>query len=1191
MKIRAAESSSPKKRIRTSGRLFLHLDKVETLRCFWELKLTEFQGHFQQNITGDVEYEHGELPERKRHVAPEQHVRHGFLPVAQALGFTFLPQETQILEEILVILTCTAARIRFKTLTLAHKAKNGPTPSYLKALVTPRTAPRSLKSTSTARLVPTSLRVRIESLSSKMDTLISIQEKVLSRLDSMSEELVGIERDMETLKVDKEETPPTSHTKGLARGIGGEMKEMCQEMNNIMTAVNERSEQQTKKLEGMERLVMSIQQVVSFIGETVKTSKITELMFKEPAARKSKTMLSSGVKTPDSKHGTKRQASGEPILVKLKDHKFKEGKEKSHLSFKGLKALKKKKPPDTTGNSASVKKQALLLEEVQKLNRENAERSISSTGSEAEEPLSQNLLDFILDKAKDPAVEQEELLSDSQESVTSPELKEEEEKAEEPKTEDVRDKSKEEEEVKEVIKEESKEEERSMVKVIEEENAVTPQSCENEPLHEVATISEPCESEKGLELQACEKDSEEMKENEKQMHVPQDLCGVFKADGVEIHLDFSKINKTEEGQFDDDECEQFFIDCTPPPPAPFSHRVVSAKPNQISNFYTINHQEIIGGGRFGQVHKCIENSSGLTLAAKIIKARSPKEKDAVKNEIQVMNQLDHANLIQLYAAYESRTDVILVLEYSVEYPTFLETLRGVLEGAPTGVSIVFLEDFNAHVGNNSDTWRGWKEYFEDLLNPTDTPSVEEPEAEDSEVDSFITQAEVTEVVQQLLGGKALGVDEIREYLKSLDVVGLSWLTRLGNIAWQSGTVALDWVTGVVIPLFKKGDRRVCSKYRGITLLSLPGKVYSRVLERRVLKQQNQMPWRSDAMVLDRKNVSCTLQVGGEVLPQVEEFKYLGVLFTSEGRMDREIDRRIGAAAALMCSMYWSVVVKKELSQKAKLLIYQSIYVPTLTYGYELWVMTERDVSLGRCSRHAPPGRGPGEDPGHAEETMSLGWPGNASGSLRKRWRKCLGRGSVNGGELFDRIIDENYTLTELDTIMFVRQICEGLRYMHKMYIIHLDLKPENILCISRVTNKIKIIDFGLARKYIPREKLRVNFGTPEFLAPEVINYDFVSFNTDMWSLGVIVYMLLSGLSPFLGDDDNETLNNILACHWNFEESEFLGISDEAKDFISKLLVYNKSWRIGASESLKHPWLSDPLLHHHLYKKVKHDHTH
>ncbi|KAK3528750.1 hypothetical protein QTP70_011199 [Hemibagrus guttatus] len=88
----------------------------------------------------------------------------------------------------------------------------------------------------------------------------------------------------------------------------------------------------------------------------------------------------------------------------------------------------------------------------------------------------------------------------------------------------------------------------------------------------------------------------------------------------------------------------------------------------------------------------------------------------------------------------------------------------------------------------------------------------------------------------------------------------------------------------------------------------------------------------EAMVLDRKKVACTLQVGGEFLPQVEEFKYLGVLFTSEGRMDREIDRRIGSVAAVMQSMYQFVVVKKELTRKAKLSIYQSIYIPILTYG-------------------------------------------------------------------------------------------------------------------------------------------------------------------------------------------------------------------------------------------------------------------
>uniref|UniRef100_A0A8C6Q6Z6 Reverse transcriptase domain-containing protein n=1 Tax=Nothobranchius furzeri TaxID=105023 RepID=A0A8C6Q6Z6_NOTFU len=128
----------------------------------------------------------------------------------------------------------------------------------------------------------------------------------------------------------------------------------------------------------------------------------------------------------------------------------------------------------------------------------------------------------------------------------------------------------------------------------------------------------------------------------------------------------------------------------------------------------------------------------------------------------------------------------------------------------------------------------WAEYFEDLLNPTDTSSSEEADSGEFGLASQISVAEVTEVVKKLLCGKAPGVDEIRpEFLKALDVVGLCWLTRLCNIAWTSGAVPLDWQTGVVILLFKKGARRVCSIYKGITLLSLPGMVYSGVLERRV----------------------------------------------------------------------------------------------------------------------------------------------------------------------------------------------------------------------------------------------------------------------------------------------------------------------------------------------------------------------
>ncbi|XP_070399597.1 uncharacterized protein [Nothobranchius furzeri] len=125
----------------------------------------------------------------------------------------------------------------------------------------------------------------------------------------------------------------------------------------------------------------------------------------------------------------------------------------------------------------------------------------------------------------------------------------------------------------------------------------------------------------------------------------------------------------------------------------------------------------------------------------------------------------------------------------------------------------------------------WKEYFEELLNPTYAHSEEEPEPGDLGMDCPISGAEVAEAVKQLHSGGAPGVDEVRPgYLKAMDVVGLSWLTRLRNIAWSSGAVPVEWQTGVVVPIFKKGDLRVCSNYRGITLLSLPGKVYSKVEE-------------------------------------------------------------------------------------------------------------------------------------------------------------------------------------------------------------------------------------------------------------------------------------------------------------------------------------------------------------------------
>ncbi|KAI3363966.1 hypothetical protein L3Q82_001544 [Scortum barcoo] len=163
--------------------------------------------------------------------------------------------------------------------------------------------------------------------------------------------------------------------------------------------------------------------------------------------------------------------------------------------------------------------------------------------------------------------------------------------------------------------------------------------------------------------------------------------------------------------------------------------------------------------------------------------------------------------------------------------------------------------------------------------------------------------------------------------------------------------------------------------------------------------------KSEAMVLDRKRVACPLQVGGEVLPQVEEFKYLGVLFTSEGKIEREIDRRIGAASAVMRSVYRTVVVKKELSRKAKLSIYRSIYAPHLTYGHELWGgvpgMSHREeasgktqdtleklcLSAGLGTPRGPPGRAGGSVWGEGSLGISAQTAASATRSRTKRMKK------------------------------------------------------------------------------------------------------------------------------------------------------------------------------------------------------------
>ncbi|EPY81742.1 death-associated protein kinase 3 [Camelus ferus] len=181
---------------------------------------------------------------------------------------------------------------------------------------------------------------------------------------------------------------------------------------------------------------------------------------------------------------------------------------------------------------------------------------------------------------------------------------------------------------------------------------------------------------------------------------------------------------------------------------------------------------------------------------------------------------------------------------------------------------------------------------------------------------------------------------------------------------------------------------------------------------------------------------------------------------------------------------------------------------------------------------------------------------------------------VSGGELFD-FLAQKESLSEEEATSFIKQILDGVNYLHAKKIAHFDLKPENIMLLDKniPIPHIKLIDFGLAHEIEDGVEFKNIFGTPEFVAPEIVNYEPLGLEADMWSIGVITYILLSGASPFLGDTKQETLANITAVSYNFDEEFFSQTSELAKDFIRKLLVKETRKRLTIQEALSHPWIT------------------
>jgi calcium/calmodulin-dependent protein kinase I len=181
---------------------------------------------------------------------------------------------------------------------------------------------------------------------------------------------------------------------------------------------------------------------------------------------------------------------------------------------------------------------------------------------------------------------------------------------------------------------------------------------------------------------------------------------------------------------------------------------------------------------------------------------------------------------------------------------------------------------------------------------------------------------------------------------------------------------------------------------------------------------------------------------------------------------------------------------------------------------------------------------------------------------------------IDGGELFDRIVAKTfYNEKEARDLVFL--LLSTIEHCHSKNIVHRDLKPENLLLVSSAQDSdIKLADFGFAARVKDgEESLTMACGTPGYVAPEILNKAPHGKPSDMWSVGVIMYILLGGYPPFHDENKKKLYALIKAADFEFHEDYWSNVSDEAKDLITRLLTLDTKKRYTVQQALQHSWVT------------------
>lgn len=200
---------------------------------------------------------------------------------------------------------------------------------------------------------------------------------------------------------------------------------------------------------------------------------------------------------------------------------------------------------------------------------------------------------------------------------------------------------------------------------------------------------------------------------------------------------------------------------------------------------------------------------------------------------------------------------------------------------------------------------------------------------------------------------------------------------------------------------------------------------------------------------------------------------------------------------------------------------------------------------------------------------------------------CLVMELIQGGELFDQILQKEQ-FSENEAREALMQIIDAIEYCHSLEILHRDIKPENLLLETKDTSmmSLKIADFGLARVLDTDSLASTTCGTPGYVAPEVLQQQPYGKECDIWSIGVVLFILLSGTPPFYEEDNFKLFEQIKSCKYDFDVDTWDNVSAEAKDFVSKILVADPKKRMTIPDMKLHAWMNKVLVNDQKLDKVK-----